>query len=127
MKSGCDRTRAGNGACFSVDDSDRFAPFRRWSLAPMLTVFMLNPSAAHKAQGDQTVSRLERFVGDWGFGAFEVVNAFSIVSTDTSALRRQMKIGGRAALIRDETDAHGLLALFFNLFAQKLHRLRLPC
>ncbi|GAC1394036.1 MAG: hypothetical protein NVSMB31_14000 [Vulcanimicrobiaceae bacterium] len=75
----------------------------------MLTVCMLNPSTADENTADPTITRVVGFATDAGMGGVEVVNAFSLRSTDPTHLLLAVAPHALDALyrLRDErTDAH---------------------
>lgn len=55
--------------------------------APRLLFVGLNPSRADADHDDPTLRRLIGFARDWGFGAVEVVNLFSAITSHPAALR----------------------------------------
>lgn len=62
---------------------------RRWRpAAPTLVFLGLNPSSADGQNNDPTLRRLIGFAGSWGYGAVEVLNLFSWISTDPLGLRQ---------------------------------------
>lgn len=56
--------------------------------APTLLFLGLNPSSADARRDDPTLRRLIGFAERWGYGALEVLNLFSWISPDPTALRR---------------------------------------
>lgn len=62
---------------------------RRWQPeAPRLLFVGLNPSRADGERDDPTLRRLIGFARDWGFGALEVVNLFSAITSRPVVLHR---------------------------------------
>lgn len=92
------------GACFTEDRCHRLALWRRWSDRPLVTFVLLNPSIANETETDHTATRLRGFSEAWGMGGFEIVNAFSVVSTDPKALIELARAGKR--LTTGATDHH---------------------
>ena len=85
----CDADRASQStwACFNEAHTHRYSLGRRWDHSkPMLVCLLLNPSYADKYILDRTLTRVQGFAHDWGYGGFECVNAFSFKSTDPRAL-----------------------------------------
>jgi hypothetical protein len=83
----CCPQRGAAGACFSDDRADRFALWRRWDERPMLGYALLNPSIADETVLDPTLKRCRAIATHAGYGGMEVVNLFSLVSTDPTGLR----------------------------------------
>lgn len=75
-----------SGAVFSPCCGYRYRLWRRWGDGPTLLFVMLNPSTADEDANDPTVERCERRACSMKFGALEVVNIFSLRSTDPGAL-----------------------------------------
>lgn len=77
-----------NGAYFSLNREYRFALWRiRDSSKPLLLFVGLNPSMADETQDDPTIRRLKRFVKDWGYGGFYIVNLFGVRATDPAQMK----------------------------------------
>lgn len=78
------------GAEFSMCEKHRFRLWRTWDKTlPVVGFCMLNPSTADENIMDPTVRRCFGFAVDWGYGGFEVVNIFSLRSTDPKELYKQ--------------------------------------
>lgn len=52
-----------------------------------MAALMLNPSIADEQHLDPTLTRVFRYARAWGFGGMQILNAFSLVSTDPGGLR----------------------------------------
>lgn len=90
-------------AAFSPDGQHRYRLCRRWDRSkPRVLWVMLNPSSANALQDDPTIRRVQRFSVKNGFGALEVVNLFSRISTDPEDLKGL----DTAALIGPENAKH---------------------
>jgi len=77
------RSRAGFSPCRRY----RYSLVRVWDASkPRVAFCMLNPSTADERKNDPTVRRCVGFALDRGFGSLEVVNIFSLRSTDPKAL-----------------------------------------
>ncbi len=75
------------GAVFSPCKTYRYRLWRTWDATKKTIVFlMLNPSIADENQNDPTVERCQRRAMAMGFGGLQVVNIFSLVSTDPQGL-----------------------------------------
>lgn len=76
-----------SGAVFSECRRYRYRLWRTWDATkPSLVMVMLNPSIADASQNDPTVERCQRRALTMGYGGLQVVNIFSLVSTDPAAL-----------------------------------------
>jgi hypothetical protein len=76
-----------SGAVLSDDRKHRFWLHRCWGNPTRRCVFVgLNPSTADESQDDPTIRKCVGFATRWGFGAIDMVNLFSIRSTDPDAL-----------------------------------------
>jgi hypothetical protein len=75
-----------SGAIFSIDETYRYALWRRWAEGPYALFVGLNPSTADATQDDPTVRRCIRFARDWGYAAMFMANLFAYRSTDPRAL-----------------------------------------
>ena len=72
---------------FSEDRKHRYTLFRHWGDPSHFCAFVgMNPSGADEAEIDRTVNRCIEFAKDWGYGAFYMLNAFSLRETDSAAL-----------------------------------------
>lgn len=69
-------------ATFSDDMAHRYHLLWRWSDAPALTAWMLNPSTATHEVLDPTIAGLVKRARLWGFGGVAVVNLFGVRATD---------------------------------------------
>jgi hypothetical protein len=79
-------------ATFSADRKHRFRLTRVWDLSlPRCTFVMLNPSTADAFRVDPTNRRCLDFAQRWGYGSLDVVNLFSIRSTDPVGIRHAAK------------------------------------
>ncbi len=76
-----------SGAFFTDDRRHRLYLWRRWSDGPAIMFVGLNPSTADEAEDDPTIRRCLGFAKRWGYGTMYMCNAFSLVSTDPSALK----------------------------------------
>ena len=75
------------GAVFSPCKTYRYRLWRTWDATKKPIVFMmLNPSIADENQNDPTVERCQRRAMSLGFGQLQVVNIFSLISTDPRGL-----------------------------------------
>lgn len=75
------------GAVFSEDDRRRYRLWRQWNpYEPTVTFCMLNPSTADHVQNDPTIERCMRRARAMKFGRLEIVNLFSLRSTDPKVL-----------------------------------------
>lgn len=61
----------------------------RWSEAPALIVWMLNPSTADHQKLDPTISGLVKRAKRWGYGAVIVINLFAYRATDPRDMKAQ--------------------------------------
>lgn len=79
-------------AVFSPCGRYRYLLRRVWSARaePLLLAVMLNPSIADAHQDDPTTRFMVNRAKDWGFGAYEAVNLFALISTDPKALKREV-------------------------------------
>ncbi len=77
------------GAEFSDCRTWRYALYRVWDEAlPRLGVFALNPSIADEVNDDRTVSRLQRFARDWGYGGLNMGNIFAFCATQPRVMKK---------------------------------------
>ncbi|BFH61887.1 DUF1643 domain-containing protein [Paenibacillus azoreducens] len=75
-------------AVFDESGSYRYLLSRVWNpTLPKLLYVMLNPSTADKTTEDQTSRQCIYFAKKFGFGSFEVVNLYSLISTNPKGLR----------------------------------------
>jgi hypothetical protein len=107
----CAAPRVGDGACFSADGAHRLALWRSWSdgllaAGPPLLVVMLNPSVADATRSDPTMTRVVNLAKGAGHGSVEVVNAFSLVATDPTALVANLKTGSVGGVLAPEANDH---------------------
>ena len=75
-------------ADFDADRTHRYFLGRYWSLGPTLLWIMLNPSVAHATKSDHTATKVREFSKRLGFGGFEVINLFALISTDPKGLAK---------------------------------------
>lgn len=68
-------------ATFSDDMAYRLELIWRWSDAPLLTVWMLNPSTATHEVLDPTVYGLIQRARQWGYGGVRIINLFALRAT----------------------------------------------
>lgn len=73
-------------ATFSDDEAYRLELVWRWSDAPLLTVWMLNPSTATHEVLDPTVYGLIQRAKAWGFGGVRVINLFALRATEPKVM-----------------------------------------
>lgn len=77
-------------AWFSEDRRRRFLLSAWWAPGPRLTWIMLNPSLAgsdaHRDHLDPTLRRVRDFTAAAGWAGFDVVNLYTLISPDPSAL-----------------------------------------
>lgn len=105
------------GARFSRCGGYRWWLERCWRPeAPRLLFVGLNPSRADADRDDPTLRRLIGFAREWGFGAVEVVNLFSAITSRPAALRRHADpIGsGTDAWIRRRAAASEVAAIWLG-------------
>ena len=92
-----------DGACFSVNGANRFALWRRESLAQRTAAFiMLNPSKADHIRDDCTTQNVVRSAATIGLGV-EIVNMYSLVAQKPAAL---ILAGAQRYVDRDLNEAH---------------------
>lgn len=66
----------------------RYLLTREWdSSLPKLLYIMLNPSTADESTEDQTSKQCIYFAKELGFGSFDIVNLYSLISTNPKGLR----------------------------------------
>lgn len=74
-------------ATFSADRRRRYRLLRIWDLSrPAITWLMLNPSRADAVRHDQTIRRVIGFSQRHGYGSCRIVNLYSWIEPDSSAL-----------------------------------------
>lgn len=59
----------------------------RWSDAPAMIVWMLNPSTADHQKLDPTIAGLVKRAKAWGYGAVIVINLFALRATDPRVMK----------------------------------------
>ena len=75
-------------AVFDKTGKYRYLLYREWDPAlPKLLYVMLNPSIADETDEDQTSKQCLYFAKTLGYGSFEVVNLYSLISTDPKNLK----------------------------------------
>ena len=75
-------------AIFDETGVYRYNLIREWdSSLPRVLYIMLNPSTANHEKEDQTSRQCLYFSKKFGFGSLEVVNLFSIISTDPTKIK----------------------------------------
>ncbi len=75
-------------ATFDETRTYRYTLHRRWASGGRRACFcLLNPSTADEYKLDPTLTRCLGYAQRWGFNAMEVVNIFSLRSTDPKGLR----------------------------------------
>jgi hypothetical protein len=76
-----------SGATFSPCERYRYTLYRQWDATkPTLVMICCNPSKATAVETDPTVTRQVVRAKMWGFGRFEMLNAFALRSTDPRLL-----------------------------------------
>lgn len=76
-------------AFFSEDMIFRYRLDICWDPAlPTMTTIALNPSTADEMKDDPTIRRGKAFARAWGCGAYRMLNAFALRSTDYKGLFR---------------------------------------
>ena len=74
-------------AIFDQTHTHRYLLTRTWDSEKKSVLFiMLNPSTANGETNDPTIRRCINFAKAWGYGSLEVVNLFSLVSSDPKKL-----------------------------------------
>lgn len=76
-------------ALFSECEAYRYTLTWRWSPAPLLIAWMLNPSTATHEDLDPTVGGLIKRARVWGLGGARVINLFAFRATDPADMKRQ--------------------------------------
>jgi hypothetical protein len=74
-------------AKFSDDEAYRLELIWRWSDAPLLTVWMLNPSTATHEILDPTVYSLIKRARQWGYGGVRIINLFALRATKPEVMK----------------------------------------
>lgn len=102
-------SRADYGATLSLDERHRYSLFRRLTdaapaKARRLVFAMLNPSTADAVVDDPTIRRCMGFGRSWGFDRLDVVNLFSLRSTEPKALYGDASADGDPANIEAIAD-----------------------
>ena len=101
-----------SGMAFMSEAGDcRFLLVRQWDLRDLppgrwAIWVMLNPSDADEEKNDPTMRRVVHFSKAWGCGGALVINLFSLISPDPSALSLWLRDNGSDAqrLIRQHAD-----------------------
>lgn len=75
-------------ASFSDCEAYRYLLTWRWSDAPLLVAWMLNPSTATHEVLDPTISGLVKRARAWGRGGVRIVNLFAYRATDPMDMKR---------------------------------------
>lgn len=71
-----------------VEMGNRYRLWRVWAPEALSVLWvMLNPSVADAGKDDATIRRCIGFAKRWGYGGIEVVNLYSVISTDPRRLR----------------------------------------
>lgn len=69
------------GAVFNEDRTHRLTLWRIWDKEkPLMMVVGLNPSNATHVHDSPTMTRVTRFVKDWGYGGFYMTNLFTFIT-----------------------------------------------
>lgn len=75
-------------AIFDNTGNYRYLLSRVWDTSlPSLLYVMLNPSTADETTEDQTSRQCIHFAKEFKFGSFEVVNLYSLISTNPKVLK----------------------------------------
>ena len=88
-----------------IEDTFRYALWRRWGPGPVIVFLMLNPSTADGLEDDPTIRRCIGFAKSLGGGALVVVNLYAFRSTEPDAL-----LADTAAKVGPRNDAFILRA-----------------
>ena len=76
-------------AVFSPCRTWRYSLTRAWDAnLPRLCFIMLNPSTADADVDDATTRRVLRWAEDWGYGSYEAVNLFALLSVSPQKLKQ---------------------------------------
>jgi hypothetical protein len=75
-------------ADFDAERTNRYFLGRYWEALPTLLWIMLNPSVAGVDIDDPTIRKCCGFAQRHGFGGVEVINLFSLISTDPKGLAK---------------------------------------
>jgi hypothetical protein len=90
------QSRESQGAEFSPDRVHRYWLWRTLDNSHRRVAFIgLNPSIANEVRNDLTVSRCMGFAKEWGFGRFDMLNAFAFVATYPKDMRAAADPVGR--------------------------------
>ncbi len=73
-------------ASFSDCEAYRYLLTWRWSPAPLLVAWMLNPSTATHEKLDNTISGLKARAQAWGHGGVRVINLFAFRATQPKVM-----------------------------------------
>lgn len=76
-------------ASFSDCEAYRYLLTWRWSDAPLLVAWMLNPSTATHEVLDPTIAGLVTRARAWGRGGVRVINLFAYRATDPAEMKRR--------------------------------------
>ena len=74
-------------ASFSTCEAYRYLLTWRWSDAPLLVAWMLNPSTATHEKLDPTIAGLVSRARAWGRGGVRVINLFAFRATQPAAMK----------------------------------------
>ncbi|OMF05596.1 DUF1643 domain-containing protein [Paenibacillus sp. FSL H7-0942] len=78
-------------ATFDPEKKYRYLLTREWDVTlPKLLYIMLNPSTADEVSEDQTSRQCLYFANKFQYGSFEVVNLYSLISTDPKGLKQSL-------------------------------------
>lgn len=76
-----------SGAIFSPCRQYRYCLWRKWNEElPKIAFIGLNPSTANETNPDRTITRVQNFAKDLGYGGFFMLNLFAIVSSKPEIL-----------------------------------------
>lgn len=79
------------GATFDPEKKYRYLLTREWDVTlPKLLYIMLNPSTASEFTEDQTSRQCLYFAKKFKYGSLEVVNLYSLISTDPKGLKESI-------------------------------------
>ncbi|PIH60098.1 hypothetical protein CS562_09290 [Paenibacillus sp. LK1] len=79
------------GAMFDSERKYRYLLTREWDITlPKLLYIMLNPSTANESSEDQTSRQCLYFANKFQYGSLEVVNLYSLISTDPKRLKESL-------------------------------------
>jgi hypothetical protein len=74
-------------AIYSDCETYRYDLIWRWSDAPLLVAWMLNPSTATELQLDNTVKGIRNRAKAQGFGGFRIINLFALRETSPRKMK----------------------------------------